>query len=83
MLIIPEDILRILRSLDKDTRKLIGGKIRSFQNDESINMRKLKSVHNTWRITAGDWRIILESRPGEKERIYEISEIIKRKDAYK
>lgn len=66
MLIISNEIKEFLRSLDKDTRKLIGGEIRKFQNDSNVDIIKLHGEYNKWRIAAGIWRIILKSRSGDK-----------------
>lgn len=83
MVIFSDDVKEILKGMDSATRKLIGGEIRKYQDGKSVNMKKLKGKADTWRIAAGDWRIIIEARQGDTEKIFEIIDVIKRKDAYR
>jgi len=83
MLILSDDVREMLRSLDSDTRRLIGGEIRKYQDGMQVNIKKLRGKENMWRLTAGSWRIIIETRQDEAEKIFEITDVIQRKEAYR
>jgi mRNA-degrading endonuclease RelE of RelBE toxin-antitoxin system len=83
MVILSDDAKTVLREMDSAARKLIGGEIRKYQDGKPVNIRKLKGRIDMWRLAAGDWRIIIEARQGENEKVFEIVDVIQRKDAYR
>lgn len=62
---------------------MIGAEIRKFQEGHPVNLKKLKTIKDTWRLAVGEWRVIMETREGNEERIFEVINVIKRKDAYR
>jgi len=83
MVILSEDVKVILRGMDSSTRKLISREIRKYQDGKPVNIKKLRGRIDIWRIAAGDWRIITEAHQGENEKVFEIVDLIMRKDAYR
>ncbi len=72
-----------IRALDKPVRKMIGAEIRRFQQKQRVNIKKLQGEENTWRIAAGDWRVILTRVMGEPEETRIVKEVLPRRDAYR
>lgn len=83
MLILSDSALSILSNLDRQDRRLIGGEIRKFQDEKPVNLKKLKGEKNKWRLAAGDWRIILKTEKLDEDTVMIVTDIVKRKDAYK
>lgn len=82
-LIIPEHIKVFLRKLDKKARKLIGAELCKFQNDEPVDLKKIKTEKNRYRIAVGEWRIMLFVQKESEQKIYFVFDVVMRKDAYR
>lgn len=68
-----EDLL----SLDKKTQRRIHIAIERFRKDPAaVNLKKIRSFKNKWRMKVGNWRIIIELN--KQERAFYILEIIRR-----
>jgi len=78
-----EPVIKILRTLDKPDRKIIGSEIRKFQNDMPVNIIKLKNSNIMWRLRAGNWRVLMEKHFDQDDKLYYVVSILRRRDAYR
>jgi mRNA interferase RelE/StbE len=67
-----------LRTLPKDARRLIGGKIDLLQDGMAGDVKKLKGFKRKYRLRAGDYRVLFELE-GTTIVIYDVGN---RKDIY-
>jgi len=79
--ILDESEKKILRKLDKATRKKIGREIYKYQSGLPVNMKKIKTSLNDWRLAVDEWRVIMEY--DHKSNTMRVTHIIQRKDAYR
>jgi mRNA interferase RelE/StbE len=70
--------LEQLRTLSKDTRRLIGAKLDRAQNDLTGDIKKLKGFKNKYRLRAGNYRVLFELE-GTCIVVYDVGD---RKDIY-
>jgi mRNA-degrading endonuclease RelE of RelBE toxin-antitoxin system len=81
--ILTESARKALKNLDSDTRKLLGAEIRKLQNDAPVNLKKMKTERHKLRIAVGEWRIMLDVRFEENGKLYYVTDVVMRKDAYR
>ena len=82
-LIIPDPMKELLRGLEKKTRKLIGAELRKFQDDKPVDLKKIKTEKDRYRIAVGDWRIMLFVQKESGQKIYHVFDVVIQKDAYR
>lgn len=64
---------RGLDSLESAIKKRVVECLLKLKNEPRFNARKLQGAKNTWRVRAGDWRIIYEIDDRNKEiKVYAI-----------
>ncbi|MGV8119541.1 MAG: type II toxin-antitoxin system RelE/ParE family toxin [Candidatus Xenobiia bacterium LiM19] len=72
---------KALQRLDKHTQKKIYQAVDDFIKEKSVNIKKIKTRKDEWRIAVDDWRIIFE-KDSQKNK-FRIHDVVDRKDAYK
>ncbi|MDQ7825203.1 MAG: hypothetical protein RDV48_20545 [Candidatus Eremiobacteraeota bacterium] len=80
-LTIDEPAKKALRKLDKAVRCKIGIEIDRYQAGLPVNIKKIKTSDNTWRIAVEKWRIIIKYDPNAQ--VMHVTSVIQRKDAYR
>ncbi len=70
--------LEQLRTLPKDTRRLIGVKLNRAQHNLTGDIKKLKGFKNKYRLRAGNYRVLFELE-GDCLVVYDVGD---RKDIY-
>lgn len=80
-LIITDPAKKELLRLDKITQQKIIKAIERFAQRDTVNIKKIKTKKDLWRIAVGQWRIIYKIN--KEEALFYINSIIHRKDAYR
>lgn len=73
--------LKALDKLDANTRAQLLQAVDALIGNKPLNIKKLKTRKDEWRIAVNEWRIILEKI--KEKQVYRVLEITNRKDAYR
>lgn len=73
--------LKALHKLDKHIQEKLCHAVDDFIEEKSVNIKKLKTKKDEWRIALEDWRVIFEKDVIKKK--FRILDVVNRKDAYR
>lgn len=77
-LVISEEALSQLRSLQKGARRVIGGKLERLEANMAGDVKKLRTSENKYRLRIGPWRVLFRLA-GRQIQVYAVKD---RKEAY-